>query len=134
MKGTSDTVQKNGPDRLGPPGGFVKGDISRHLGEFVIRNRADVLPLLAWARPVVDLGMKLMQLILSALRNTDRPIPVYVRHAWFTMDIPSILIAAMVIALFGTRLPATESLLPPLMISTWFGVTIGKGVKSDFGT
>ena len=90
-------------------------------------NRGGASPLLAWTRPVMNLATKLMQLILSALRNTDRPIPVYVWHAWLIDFIPDILIAAIVVAaivvaaLFGTDLSAeTHSLLPSLTTSMLF--------------
>lgn len=85
-------------------------------------NRGGAPPLLAWTRRVMDLGMRLMQLILSALRNTDRPMPVYVWHAWLIDFIPGILIAAIVVAaLFGTGLSAkTHPLLPSLMTLTLF--------------
>jgi hypothetical protein len=91
-------------------------------------NRGGAPPLLAWTRRVMDLATKLMQLILSALRNTDRPIPVYVWHAWLIVLIPDILIAAIVVAaLFGTGLSTeTHSLLPSLMTLTFFGELVVK--------
>jgi len=124
VKGTAGTVPQNRSDRLRPRGGFVKGDIARHLKELVMGNAGSTQPLLAWTRRVMDLGMKLMQLILGALRNTDRPIMVYVWHAWFIVCIPSILIGAIVLLIFGSRLPPGHTLLPSLMTSTWFGVRL----------
>lgn len=90
-----------------------------------MESRGDPPPLLAWTRRVMDSATNLIQLILSILRNTDRPIPDYVWHAWFIMEIPSILIAVTVIALFGTRLSAeTETLLPHFVTSPQFGISL----------
>jgi len=83
-------------------------------------------PLLAWTRRVMDMGMSVMQLILSALRNTDRPIMVYVWYAWFIMLIPGIPIVLIVFALVGTRLPAETDTLFPYLTSTRYGVMLVK--------
>lgn len=83
-------------------------------------NRGGALPLLAWTRLVMNLATKLMQLVLSALRNTDLPIPVYLWNAWLIDVIPAIPIVVIVIALFGTRLPADDPLVPSLMTLTFF--------------
>lgn len=92
-----------------------------------MENRGGAPQLLAWTRPVMDLATKLMQFILGVLRNTDRPIPVYVWHAWLINFIPCILIGAIVVAaivvaaLFGTRLlAAADSSRPSLMTLTFF--------------
>ena len=85
-------------------------------------NRGGASPWPNWTLRVMDLAIRLMQFILSVLRNTDRPIPVYVWHAWLIDFIPGILIAAIVVAsLFGTCLSAeTHPLLPSLMTPTLF--------------
>lgn len=85
-------------------------------------NRGGASPWPNWTLRVMDLAIRLMQFILSVLRNTDRPIPVYVWHAWLIEFIQGILIAAIVVALlFGTCLSAeTHPLLPSLMTPTLF--------------
>jgi hypothetical protein len=84
-------------------------------------DRDGTPPLLAWTRRVVDLGTKLMQFILSVLRSTDRPIPVYVWHAWLIDVVPALPILVIVIALLGPRRQAAaDSLLPSLMTLTFF--------------
>ncbi len=91
-------------------------------------NRGGVPPLLAWTRRVMDLATKLMQLILSDLRNTDRPITDYVWHAWFVMIIPSLPIVLIVFALFGPRLTQAElDARLPYMTSTMHGVMLVVG-------
>jgi hypothetical protein len=70
------------------------------------------------------LGTKLIPFILSVLRNTDRPIPVYVWNAWLIMDMPGLLIGAIVLVLLGPRLPEADSLLPYLMTSARFGLML----------
>ncbi len=88
-------------------------------------NRNGAPPLPAWTRPVIDLATKLMQRILGILRNTDRPIPTYVWHAWLIEFIPTIVILAPVLALFGPRMPeAADSVLPSLMTPMWFWIAI----------
>ena len=82
-------------------------------------------PLPSRTRRVMDLGINLMQFVLSALRNTDRPILVYVWQAWLIDCIPSILIGAPVLALLGPRLPAADDIpLAALVTSPRFGVML----------
>lgn len=75
-------------------------------------NRGSDLPLIAWIRRAQALGMKMIQFILSVLRNTDRPIPVYVWHAWLIDVVPCLLIAVPVLELLGP--PVHGAVDPPI--------------------
>jgi hypothetical protein len=90
-------------------------------------NHGGVPPLHAWTRAVIDSATKLMQLVLSVLRNTDRPIPVYVWHAWLIDLVPCIIVVLPLLVLLGPRHSApADSLLPFLITPRWFWEAVVK--------